>query len=300
MNRKTKPVKYLWEKKTCNELQFWPKTSSERYITRPTLPSHLVKNKSAKISAPLELSIDVLGTRGIFNAAITEHNGNYYQSRQNEDFSIVIYTLDGKAEVCLDKRIYKLNKNSVFVAPAGTSYELRATGHWKNIWFHIKGKEWNRFFGTNTLILKSKNQKRIKNAVFDYYEEVYKVNRALRLLEIYADLISYFIRDEFNITSDREAALLNSVFMEMRSNMMLATEKILKLPNIASSAKLMRSRYGITLHEAVMQIKMREARELLKEGFTLAEIAKKVGYSNAYAFSKAFKHRHGMAPTFYK
>ena len=300
MAKKQTQIEYLWEKKTGTELQFWPKTSSERYITRPTLPTHLVKSKAAKISAPLELSVDVLGTRGIFNAAITEHNGNYYQSRQNEDFSIVVYTIEGNAQVRLGNRVHKLSKVSVFVAPAGTAYELRATGHWKNIWFHIKGKEWNRFFGTDLLILKSKNQKRIKNAVFEYYNEVYKTNRALRLLEIYADLISYFIRDEFNITTDREAMLLNSVFMQMRSNMTLPTEKILKISSIASASKLMRNRYGITLHEAVMQIKMCEARELLKEGFTLAEIAEKIGYSNAYAFSKAFKQRHGIAPSFYK
>lgn len=295
-------MKYLYEKKSDSELQLWPRTSSEKYLSTPTLPDYLLNgNNRSKISAPKELEFDVLANRGIFNAAITEHNGNYYQMRADSNLGIILYILEGQLEIRFSSHTYKIGKSKVFLCPAGASYELKAKNAVKIIWFHVKGEEWSLINFNSPVILKSKYGKKLKDVVSEYYEEVYKPNRALRLLEIYADLISYFIREEFSKITDNHTSIVDSAIIEIRENIHLPSELIAKIPNIEKSERTIKKVLGLTVHEICIKIKMSKARELLtQKNLTLQQISQKIGYSDAYAFSRAFKKMHGVSPKIYQ
>ena len=159
--------KYIWEDKTDTELKFWPRKSQEHYLSSPTLPQHLVKKRnSARISAPEKLSFDVLATRGITNAAMTIHMSSYYQSRAKEKFSIVVFTISGKATVSVGKRKYVLTRGSVFVSPANSEYVLQTKEKWKNIWFHLDpSSRWRSIGESQAYIKRSSRYSEIKNLV---------------------------------------------------------------------------------------------------------------------------------------
>lgn len=64
---------------------------------------------------------------------------------------------------------------------------------------------------------------------------------------------------------------------------------------------LFHKKYGIAPKEFVLQLKLERAKELLTEGKnSLTEIAARLGYSDVYHLSKAFKKKTGMTPTQFK
>lgn len=65
----------------------------------------------------------------------------------------------------------------------------------------------------------------------------------------------------------------------------------------ASLANKFRESLGITPLDYLSRVRIEKGRRLLQEkNYTLEEIARKVGYSNAFSFSKAYKRVRGVSP----
>ena len=127
MRKKT--AKYAWDKKSDSELQLWPETSTERYITRPFVNARVLGGKSGKqplFSWPEFLGIDPLERYAILSAARTKHLSDYYQSRAGADFHLVLYTVGGGAELSYESGKSPLTANTFAFVPAGCPYELRS------------------------------------------------------------------------------------------------------------------------------------------------------------------------------
>ena len=57
---------------------------------------------------------------------------------------------------------------------------------------------------------------------------------------------------------------------------------------------------GLTPIHYLTEIRIRRAKELLRSGNTVAEVAEKVGYIDNFYFSRVFKKQTGMSPTEFK
>jgi len=57
---------------------------------------------------------------------------------------------------------------------------------------------------------------------------------------------------------------------------------------------------GLTPIHYLTEIRIRRAKELLRSGNTVAEVAEKVGYIDNFYFSRVFKKKTGMSPTEFK
>jgi len=299
-----KKAKYLWEKKTSSELQLWPSTSVEHYLAKPTLPMHLVhKNRRAKISAPEDLHFGILEPQGILAAALTEHNGNYYQSRADECFHVAVFTCSGSAKARIDRRNFTMRKGALFVAPAGTSYEFTTDKKWHNFWFHIENsKGWGGISGDKAYITKSACLEPLEHAVRAYVSEIYSPTRSLRLLEIYADLIAFYLHKEFEFGGAKGVensfdVLMSRVRGELAENWTsVRAARELGISKIALD-KLCLSKRSRTFAKLLTDMRMREARALLADGrLKISDIAALVGYATPFSLSKAFKLYHGKSP----
>ena len=67
-------------------------------------------------------------------------------------------------------------------------------------------------------------------------------------------------------------------------------------------SKIFKSEIGESPIHYLIRVRLEHAKELLeqKEDFGVAEIAEKVGYDDAYHFSKLFKKTYGMSPLKYR
>lgn len=298
-----KKSKYLWELKSDNELKLWPKTSREHYLSASTLPQHLVsKNRGAKISAPEKLPYDILAAEGILNTAITEHAGQYYQSRDNENFHFALFTLEGECAIKIGGRAEKLKRGTVFAAPAGTYYELRAAKRWKNIWFHISDDaRWSGVFGCEPAVKKSRFAKDLEYAAIKYLNEAHKPDRSIRLLEILSELIAFYLRAEFETPAAPREGAFEALAQEMRAGGLggMTARRAAQICGVSvrDLNALCRKKYAKTFAKLRLEMQMKTARKMLLQGRRgLAEIAAAAGFSTPFALSKAFKKYHGASP----
>lgn len=66
-------AKYVYEKKTDTELQFWPNLSREVYFSKPFVDVAQINRNKNLVSCPPDCSIDYLCRHGILYAAVALH-----------------------------------------------------------------------------------------------------------------------------------------------------------------------------------------------------------------------------------
>lgn len=297
-----KNEKYIWANKTDTELKFWPRKSEEHYLSSPTLPSHLVKKRnSARISAPEKLPFDILATKGIINAAMTTHMSSYYQSRAKEKFTVVAFTVSGKAKLRVGKRTYNLTRGNILVSPANSEYVLQTKEKWKNIWFHLdSSSRWKSIVSQTAYVKKSKRSGEIKNIVDMWLAEVHKRDRSIAFLEALADMIVCCLNDDL-IEKERKFLTCDEIISQ------LTHSDIGKLSAVEASARLGYSVYvldKICLSERsekfakiLLSVKMKKASEILRTGCSIEDVVSECGYADRTSFSKAFKRYYGVSPS---
>jgi len=295
--------KYIWEKKTDTELQFWPSKSTELYLSAPTLPAHLVGGgKSAKVAAPEPLPEPILESRGIINAAFTEHKTAYYQARANETFSIAIFTTAGRAQVKSGGKKIALTRGTVFVAPADSEYVLSSTEKWSNIWFHLGGSpRWKSLAGREPFAKKSSRIDDIKSAARMWLSEARKSERSLRFLRLAADLIAQCVAEDiapdapFDSRGNFGGALREIIASGEKISAKDAARKLGK--SVYALERACVKARGEKFAKIGLAERMERARAALSAGEPVAKAAAAAGYADRSSFSKAFKRAFKISPS---
>ena len=301
---KARGAKYAFDKRSDSELQLWPGTSTERYVTRPFVSARVFGGKG-RGRRPLffwpEFSgADPLARYGILAAARTTHFSGYYQSRSGADFHLAMYTVDGRARLSSESEKFSLAKNSFALIPAGCPYELgsRPSG-WKVVWFHISG---DVPLPPRVCVSASANCARLRGVFGIYEDEIYSSSPSGQVLEPLAEaifrLLGRDISDAAERARDADAELkILEVKNSLSRNWTVAeASKFFGLPPKRLDA-LFKRRFFATFSKTLLAWRMDEARRILSSaGSTLSGAAAGVGYADAFCFSKAFKRHFGMPP----
>ena len=301
---KARGAKYAFDKRSDSELQLWPGTSTERYVTRPFVSARVFGGKG-RGRRPLffwpEFSgADPLARYGILAAARTTHFSGYYQSRSGADFHLAMYTVDGGARLSSESEKFSLAKNSFALIPAGRPYELgsRPSG-WKVVWFHISG---DVPLPPRVCDSASANCARLRGVFGIYEDEIYSSSPSGQVLEPLAEaifrLLGRDISDAAERARDADAELkILEVKNSLSRNWTVAeASKFFGLPPKRLDA-LFKRRFFATFSKTLLAWRMDEARRILSSaGSTLSGAAAGVGYADAFCFSKAFKRHFGMPP----
>ena len=301
---KARGAKYAFDKRSDSELQLWPGTSTERYVTRPFVSARVFGGKG-RGRRPLffwpEFSgADPLARYGILAAARTTHFSGYYQSRSGADFHLAMYTVDGGARLSSESEKFSLAKNSFALIPAGRPYELgsRPSG-WKVVWFHISG---DVPLPPRVCVSASANCARLRGVFGIYEDEIYSSSPSGQVLEPLAEaifrLLGRDISDAAERARDADAELK---ILEVKNSLSrnwtgAEASKFFGLPPKRLDA-LFKRRFFATFSKTLLAWRMDEARRILSSaGSTLSGAAAGVGYADAFCFSKAFKRHFGMPP----
>lgn len=71
--------------------------------------------------------------------------------------------------------------------------------------------------------------------------------------------------------------------------------------SITYLTRLFHARYGYTIYEYVLKLRMERAKELLrKPDIKILDIAERLGYADNHYFSKAFRNYYGISPSQYR
>ena len=297
-------AKYAFDKRSDSELQLWPGTSTEKYVTRPFVSARVFggrgRGKRPLFFWPEFSGGDPLARYGILAAARTSHFSGYYQSRTGADFHLAMYTVDGGARLSSESEKFSLAKNSFALIPAGCPYELgsRSSG-WKVVWFHISG---GVPLPPRARVYASGNCARLRGIFGLYEDEIYSSAPSAQVLEPLAEAIFSLLRSDMSAAAGRARdAAEDSKILEVKNSLSrnwtaAGASKFFGLPPKRLDA-LFKRRFFATFSKTLLAWRMDEARRILSApGATLSETAAKVGYADAFCFSKAFKRPFGRPP----
>lgn len=303
MRKKT--AKYAWDKKSDSELQLWPETSTERYITRPFVNARVLGGKSGKqplFSWPEFLGIDPLERYAILSAARTKHLSDYYQSRAGADFHLVLYTVGGGAELSYESGKSPLTANTFAFVPAGCPYELRSLrSGWEVVWFHLRPRGRRGKFD-NIRVDSSENCEKISGIFKIYESEIYSKKPSIQILEPLAEALFLIISRDISPAFKKSGedfldAKIAKVKITLHKNWTIASaSKFFGLPP-RKLDELFKRKFSDTFSKTLLFWRMQEARRLLSTDATpLEKVAAKTGYADAFCLSKAFKRYFGKSP----
>ena len=211
------------------------------------------------------------------------------------DYCIIHFCLSGEG-VLIDKYgEHKVSEGDFFVIREGeiTTYRADSQNPWHYLWIATLGKRTEELNALPSVIRCSG-------------ELLGRIKRAVDENESNPNLYSSFLFEILYHTSKdktKEDKLSEAKrYIKYNYMMNISVESISALFGFERSYlyRLFKKRYGISVKQYIIDVRMDKAKELLKNGSTVAQAAELVGYSDEFAFSKAFKNHTDMSPLIYK
>ena len=152
-----------------------------------------------------------------------------------------------------------------------------------------------------SLIHSSKDRKKIEEL---YYSIPLFDERMIEsVINIGSIMTKYIIFENIIKATPRQSANLIADYIEEHLSERLTVESISQNTHISVSGiyKIMKQRYGKTLGEYILDLRLNRAEMLLKEeNMSIEKIAETVGFSDTAYFSRCFKKALGVSPMKYK
>lgn len=170
-------------------------------------------------------------------------------------------------------------------------YEADATDPWEYIWIGFVGTLASRFDTAPD------------TGVFDdpqFFLDIKHINdRETKIEEFLASKL--FMLYYIFFCKEEKCDLATQILNHINNNYMynLRVEDIAQNFGISRVylTKVFKERYGTTVKDSILQLKMEYAKILLSGGLSVAETSLLVGYSDQFVFSKAFKRAYGKSPS---
>lgn len=183
--------------------------------------------------------------------------------------------------------------------------------------FKLYGLEENHFPNSSSLLSIQDNQLKVFDKAWQLIEEFNQqqmnfhfIGRALVMEMMILLLRSLEKEEQFQDTahtnqSDRmnQVVQLITTYMENNYAKDISIEQLATLYYVSPTylSKIFKDLTGVSPINYLIQIRLKNAHQMLeKQDLTVKEVAKAVGYEDAYHFSKSFKKHFGISPSIVK
>jgi YesN/AraC family two-component response regulator len=245
---------------------------------------------------------------------------HHYRQRQHGiDQHILIYCVEGKGKVQIEKKQYQLNPDSFTIIPAAVahSYGADENDSWTIYWIHFKGSNAtaivesmiNQLKGHHGTITFHSSRQQLFSDIYGNLERGYSNdNLCYASMCLWHFLSSFLYNDKFNLSEKkefREDAIIEPSINFMQKHL----SEILRLSDIAESVNvsiphysyLFKQKTGFAPMEYFNQLKVQKACQyLLFTDLRIKEIAEQLGMEDPYYFSRMFKGVMGLSPKEYR
>lgn len=226
---------------------------------------------------------------------------------------ILHFVIKGKGKLVLDGNEYFINAHQAFLIPANAHafYQADSDDPWEYVWLHIGGP---------------KHVSILKEAGLDYNNPVFVPTGCINEIEdIVFDILKNYEREYYcigsiyklfdyliaNSQNKAEKSINNSLlyvknvisYIQLKYNEPIRIEKIAFSCGLNRSylTRLFKEATGYSLQEYLIVYRMKMASKLLLDtNLNIQTIATKVGYTDAFTFTKAFKRHTGKSPSEYR
>ena len=214
------------------------------------------------------------------------HIRNYY---------LIHFVLSGAGRYTSPRGEYVLEKGDAFLIKPGevTVYEADAETPWTYVWVGFRGNLASEFDSVDDVF--SYDASIISDIEEALDAEVGK--EALVASVIYKLYARVAIGESRADHPNRVKWYINSHYMDDVSVAEISDSLGI---NRKYLARIFKEQYGTSVQQFLISKRLHEAKKLLSRGFNVEESARMVGYSDPFAFSKAFKKKYGVSPIKYK
>ncbi|MDR2463737.1 MAG: AraC family transcriptional regulator [Verrucomicrobiales bacterium] len=230
--------------------------------------------------------------------------------RVKPPYHVMLFLFMGKVKLSSLYHTHTVLPGEPWLMPAGSSYRYESRELTAMVWFHFRGESLPCYHGL-------KEPKRLaweKNNALDMRFYMEKLRRLEHSTGIGAEEIRRRIYEILNyelgavsqasIHNNQSAVILRlqEIWDEFEKN---PNHYRLDINELIQKSKLSRSRFyslcinqlGFTPYEKITKLRMNHAMSLLHlSNEKIETIAQELGYSNLFAFSKAFKKTVGISP----
>lgn len=234
------------------------------------------------------------------------HHNGYYHSRCNPNFTDFICVFDGAMEIKFGKEKKKIKRGEAFILPPNQLADSFVVAkETKVFWVHFKNIQfWNEVFGKKPFVKKLDSFESIYFLANLYRDEVFSQNPSVQILESTAELMVLFFKREFGVRANRVS---ESAFEKFLKRIEESLDEDLTASSVAREMGISRKALDmlclknrlLSFPKLLSKMRMKKALDMLKSGESNQSVARAVGYSNAFAFSKAFKLFYGKSPKKY-
>ena len=210
-------------------------------------------------------------------------------------YHILHLVLNGSGTLINERGSHPVSKGEMFVIRSGenTTYIADKNDPWEYTWIGFCGRRTSLFDNAPDVI---KTPADLDRKLYEY------VKRGDKSPEIFLSIL-YELMYHIFATDDNEPRdeRIRRVHRFIKYNYMnhitintLAAEFGFERSYLY---RIFKQRYGIGIKEYLTRIRLENAKDLLTRGYSVAECAYMVGYSDAFALSKAYKKRYGISPS---
>lgn len=230
---------------------------------------------------------------------------------------ILIYCMEGKGEIRLNKTTNLISADQFFIIPPGMShaYYSDEQNPWSIYWIHFSGLKSGNYsrFACQPLPIERGKTSRIADRV-DLFSELFRnLDRGFSIETLeYVNLCLPHLLASFTHLSQfrliKESGEKDPVAQSINFMLEQITKK-LKLNEIAAETGLSASHYSRlflnrTGHSPIdyfIQLKIQRACRLLdNSGWMIADVAREMGFEDQFYFSRVFRKVMGMSPAEYR
>ncbi|AHF91788.1 AraC family transcriptional regulator [Opitutaceae bacterium TAV5] len=248
----------------------------------------------------------LLKEQGVLEAGITHAGSGWCFVRPAPVYGLVIATISGTGLVVCNDGWQEAGRESVYIMPPGMAHGYRVcqrAREWKYAWAKFETTEMcPELFRHKTPALLSAASYSLEAAIGGLFTEVTRGNSP-QLVGIWCDLIRASLT---NLTDRRTSysrieklwVMVARRLEENRDLETLAAEAHVSREHLR---RLCQQHYGCSPRHRLTQLRLRKSCELLLlTDNTLEMIAERVGFSDAFCFSKAFAREYGASPSKYR
>jgi len=240
---------------------------------------------------------------------------HYRERQEGADETILIYCMDGKGVIELEKSNVVLERGMVYTIPPGMPHKYYAdkVGPWSILWLHFKGESLDQFplfeaeVAPITLASPEENEmiQIYFMRLFEIAENGHTLGNMICLSQLLLTILSeihFFERESELNKVDRN---LTKAVNYMYENL----SKELTLEDVADFMELSKSYVNLIFKEHTKRapleffthLKIQQACKYLRlTNMFIYEISANLGYEDQYYFSRIFKKVMGISPKAYR
>lgn len=204
---------------------------------------------------------------------------------------LIHYVISGKGILRMNHTTYRISGGQVFLIKPYTMFFYQADKEdpWHYIWIGFSGKYADIFKSFPDAVFKMDSYPFQKMLDVKYYNGTESEFLAGRLFILISEIFK-------TSSSNHVDAVINYIKTNYMRNISISGIADQLSLNRCYLSSLFKKATGKSIQTFLLETKIHESLNLLKNGYSINEVASLVGYADSFTFSKAFKRVYGKSP----